>query len=554
MITNNIKTWSIALLGALTAAACADLDTESEGEYMTESQVNETNEAIQSRSDAVVSGMYKIIGTPNLVLAADRADDGGAPTVYLSQDLNGPDMVCINSGYNWFNVSSDYSDRNTTYANLIMRYALFYNQIKAANDIIASYDSTSVDESTVYIIAQARAVRAFDYLSLAPYFQFSYATSKDSLCVPLVTEQTTDYANNPRATVAEVYSLIMSDLDYAVEHLDGFTRTDKIYIDQSVAYGLRARANLYMGNYAEAADDAEQAMAGYSPYTMDELQEPILYDRSAEPGAHAWMWGLDMDATTANRFSYATSGGQLNSFSSDSYTAGVGCYKDINSLLYNVIPSTDVRKQWWVSDKLQSNILNNITWTTSDGKSYTGKDIATLEISNVKVAFNPYTNVKFGMKSGIGASVNDNDYCLMRVEEMILIEAEGLAMSGQEGKAKQVLESFVKTYRNPSYSCPASSSSELQTEVWKQRRIELWGEGFAMSDIMRLRKPVVRFHGTDTGNWPDAYCFNIAPDDGYLLLRIPQRETNANSAIVNNSGGKAPESMQNPDLTDGVTD
>ena len=40
---------------------------------------------------------------------------------------------------------------------------------------------------------------SFDYLCLAPYYQFRYATSKDLPCVPLITEETTNFVNNPRA-------------------------------------------------------------------------------------------------------------------------------------------------------------------------------------------------------------------------------------------------------------------------------------------------------------------------------------------------------------------
>ena len=57
-----------------------------------------------------------------------------------------------------------------------------------------------------------------------------------------------------------------------------------------------------------------------------------------------------------------------------------------------------------------------------------------------------------------------------------------------------------------------NKSSVTVDDVWLQRRIELWGEGFSMADIMRLGKPVVRFQGSDKGNWPDAFCFNIAAD------------------------------------------
>ena len=102
----------------------------------------------------------------------------------------------------------------------------------------------------------------------------------------------------------------------------------------------------------------------------------------------------------------------------------------------------------------------------------------------------------------------------------------------------------------------ADVTSEMSIVDWvrNERFIELWGEGFAMADIMRLNKPVVRFHGTDTENWPDAFCFNVEANDPYLLLRIPQKESNNNSGIENNTGGNKPVSLQNPNLRDGVTD
>ena len=56
---------------------------------------------------------------------------------------------------------------------------------------------------------------------------------------------------------------------------------------------------------------------------------------------------------------------------------------------------------------------------------------------------------------------------------MYLIKAEGEAMSNNPN-AKQTLENFVKTYRNPDYTCTASSAQEMQDEIWLQRRMELW--------------------------------------------------------------------------------
>ncbi len=542
-------------LGLLSLASCTDInDQKPDGEYISGDQKTETVGAIPSRIKADVVGMYHMMAVPSTYFgeAAGRADDGGYFSLALSSDLNAADMVCANSGYNWFSVCSNYSDRTATYANPRMRYGLPYNQIKVANDIIAAMDSTSTDKTVTAYIGQAKACRAFAYMTIAPFFQFRYATSADKACVPIVTEKTTNFSNNPRATVKQVYDLIISDLSDARVRLSNFSRDDKSYVNLAVVDGLLARAYLNMGKYAEAAAAAKNAISetDATPATRADVSKPYFCDANESD----WMWGLLLSASdvSSSAKNEATEGAQLASFSSDGY-APIGCYKRINSLLWNKIPSTDIRKQWWVDGNLKSSLLDGQTWTTGDAV-FNGQDIPAGVITDVKVKFDPYTNVKFGMKSGIGNSVNNNDYPLMRVEEMYLIEAEGLAMSGNLPDAKTILENFVKTYRDPSYTSKATSAQDFQNEVWFQRRIELWGEGFAMSDIMRLGKPVVRIHGTDTGNWPSTFAFNMSPDDPWLIMRFPQKELNNNSGVVDNTGGTQPKSLQNSNLTDGVTD
>ena len=284
-----INKFALFILGALSFASCSDInDIESEGYRITGEQIDDATSVIPSRVEAKIAGMYSSMGTVCAAFPSDtRDDDGGYPTVCLSQDLNGPDMICANNGYNWFSVSSEYSDRYATYANPFARYAIFYNQIKAANDIILSIDPATASETEKYYLGQAKAVRAFDYLCLAPYYQFRYATSKDLPCVPLITEETTNFVNNPRATVGKVYEQIISDLNSAIDLLEGYNRQgDKTRIDQQVAYGLRARAHLYMGMWQEAYNDADKAMEGYTPYTKEEVSKPAFYDISD----HNWMW------------------------------------------------------------------------------------------------------------------------------------------------------------------------------------------------------------------------------------------------------------------------
>lgn len=533
-------------LAGFSFLACSDIDEMvPQGGTLLDTQVQETNVAVPSRVDAQFAGMYTKLGVPGSVWGPDRPDDFGFVMIAFSSDLEAADMVTANNNYNWFSPCMELSSRNGDYANPYVRYAAPYNQIAAANDIIKALPSDTEDPETLYKIAQARAMRAFAYLNLAPYFQKNYQYAPDQPCIPLVTEETTDFTNNPRAAVKDVYAQILKDLEYAIEKLDGYERTDKSRINQEVAYGLRARAYLDMGMYAEAAADAEKAAAAYTPASIEEVSRPFLYSIAE----HNWIWGYDMTLDLAKLDTYATSSAWIRSFSADGYSAGTGTYSRINNLLYNKIPDTDVRKGWWVDENLHSPLLQHVTWG-----GVTGDAVSTLVIPNVKVAFDPLTNVKFGMYT-YGSTTNEEDWCFMRVEEMILIQAECYAkISGQEAKGQQILENFVRTYRDPSYEySEAKTGRDLAHEIWFQRRVELWGEGFANTDTRRLNKPFVRFHDSNS-NMPEAFRFNVAADDPWLLMRFCTSETNTNLGIVNNEGGNQPSPLQNPDLRDGVTD
>lgn len=534
---------AMTLAGA-TLFACSDIDEMvPQGGTLLATQVQETNNAAPSRVEAQFSGMYSKLGEPLAIFGSSgRPDDYGFIMMAFSNDLEAADMVTANNDYNWFSTCMELSSRNPDYANPYVRYASPYNQIAAANDIIKALPADSEEAEVLYKLGQARAMRAFAYLNLAPYFQRNYQIAADEPCVPIVTETTTDFTNNPRASVKDVYTLIVDDLTYAIEKLEGFVRPDKAKIDQQVAYGLRARAYLDMGMWAEAASDAEKAMEGYTPATIEEVSKPFLYDLTE----HNWLWGYDMTIDMASVSTYATSSSWVRSFSGDGYAPATATYSKINNLLYNKIPATDVRKGWWVDENLHSPLLQNVSW---DGA--TGDDVAALFIENVKEPFEPLTNVKFGMYT-YGSTTNEEDWPFMRVEEMILIQAEGYVRGGNEPKGKQILEDFVKTYRDPSYSADAGGRT-LVDEIWFQRRVELWGEGFSNADTRRLNKPFVRFHDSNS-NMPEAFRFNLKADDPHLLMHFCKSETNTNLAIVDNPAGNQPEPGQNADLRDGVTD
>ncbi len=534
---------------AVALTSCEDfLETEYLGSTQDETQVQETVEAKPDRVNAAVAGMYGALKNPYGYFGTSqgRADDLGYMAVALGQDLNSADMTNIVSGYDWFSVANEWSDRNPQYANPMLRYGLFYDIIYATKEVLASVPADTESAELKAIRGQAKAIRAFAYLSLAPYFQRNYADHKADPCIPLIKDDT-DFRNNPRATCEEVYAEILANLDAAIADLEGFKRENKGVIDQQVAYGLRARANLYMENWAAAAADADKALAGARIYSLEEIAaNPQFNDATDE----SWIWGLILPVDVVGN-ALASWPSQIGSFSNNAYVAYAGIYRQINKLLFDKISTTDVRRAWWLDTELYSPYLESMTWIDpNNGTVYAGKDIPAAKMADTKEPMPPYTNVKFCGKAGVGGATNDGDWCMMRAEEMLLIKAEALAKAGDEAAGKAALAELM-AQRNPAWVQTCKTFSD---EVWLQRRIELWGEGFAMADVMRLKKNVVKFHPGAKTNVPEDYQFNISYDDDWILLRFVQSEITRNPAVEQNTGGVPPVAGDGAELLDGVTD
>lgn len=448
--------------------------------------------------------------------------DFGFPALCLFYDQAGQDMVSEQHGYNWLSNQLMFQDRVKTSSYNAFIWRLHYQHIKSANSILKALVSDEEPEGlTANYIGQALASRAFDYLQLVQTYQFTYLGHQEELAVPILTEEMSeeDAMNNPLATVAAVYEQIMNDLDTAIPYLEANPLDgDKAQITAAVAYGLRARANMLMGEYANAATDAAKALelSGATPYSMQEVSVP-----SFNNDANSWIWGSiitsNNDVVQTGIINWPS---HLCSMTGNGYTTGIGMnvvHKRINSALWARIPETDVRKGWWVDENFYSANLDN-----AFGAGYSAP------IANAGT-FATYTNVKFGPQDNILFNTeNSQDWPLMRAEEMLLIQAEALGRSAGVDAGKQVLEGFVKNYRDPAYTCSATDLDSFIDEVWFQRRVELWGEGFSLFDVLRLKKPIIRKGANFSGN----VTFEDLPAESPIFIySIPESEREANKGI-----------------------
>ena len=528
------------VLTGMMMASCADLDTAPKGDIVTEDQKKETVEQNPGMASAAVSAITSSFS----FFKEGKHNDFGYPSVMLFTDSRGIDMVSFYTGYNWFVGGMDLDDYQNTAEENAYIWRDMYNQIYAANAVAKTISPDTEDSEAQYFLAQALGIRAFDYFILAQLYQYTYEGNTDAPCVPLILDSNADeVASNgaKRATVGEIYTQIMDDLNSAVDLLTKTKeeRADKRYLNLGVALGLRARVELVMQNWEAAAADAQKAIdcSGATPLSIEEASAPGFNSLTAKN----WMWGIYIDETdrvvTTGICNWPSHMGSL----CYGY-ASVGAWRKINVDLYNCINSTDARKGWWLNANATSANL------TSAQQKYLANEVKAPAYTQVKFA--PY-------QDEIGTSTNANDIPLMRVEEMYYILAEAQAMGGNPAQGLATLTNFTTSYRDPGYTVAASTAESVQEAVWMQRRIELWGEGLSYYDLMRLRKGIDRRNS----GIESAYQFVIrdtkeaerqaieavlarrggteGTDIARLIFRIPNSEIESNSMLEEKDNNQA---------------
>ncbi len=151
-----------------------------------------------------------------------------------------------------------------------------YNQIYMPNLIIEYLqdpDITGDDQLRAQLIAEGKVHRAMARFALVNLYskQYNSATAATDLGIPLkLTTATGPDAKNPRATVQEVYDVILKDL---TEALDSEELADKApaginwRASKAGAYATLAKVYLQMGDYTNALTAADNCLGIYNTLT-----------------------------------------------------------------------------------------------------------------------------------------------------------------------------------------------------------------------------------------------------------------------------------------------
>mgnify|MGYP005935764077 FL=1 len=365
--------------------------------------------------------------------------NSGYRGLQCQDDMMADDVVSrpaygFNSSYQFNDIAIPNNTR-TSFA-----WYLMYKTIDNCNTALAIQGDT---EALRQAQGQALALRAFCYLHLAQHYQFTYLKDPAAPCVPIYTEPTTDdTAPKGKSTVAQVYRRVFDDLALAKDYLKNYTRKgdgQKFKPDVNVVNGLLARAYLLTGQWEEAAKAAAAARQGYSLMTTAAEYEGFNNISNKE-----WIWGhpqtLAQSSASYNfYFLDATHVGAYSSFMADPHFRDTFSDGDIRLELF----------QWM-------------------REGYLGYK-------------------KFHMRADDTA-----DIVLMRASEMLLVEAEALARDGFPEKAVVPLNELRHARGLGDYDLTGKSQQDVIDEILMERRRELWGEGFGITDILRTQQSVKR--------------------------------------------------------------
>lgn len=470
---------AISLTG-LNSCSSDFLDTE-DTKYLGE---EEAANAAASNPDIFLNGIWS-----QMVAYENDHTAFGFLSWLMYTQVMGEDMAHENGQTNFlFDYQLDYREAQWVRTGTI--WSGFYSLIDKANSIISLYPDGGSTINEKGLLGQAYAIRGMAYTYLIQIYQDyldeSGSIRNDAAGVPIIynaadgkTEAEKEAAKG-RNTVGLIFEEIEKDLNNAVELLGtGYERPSKNYIDVHVANGLLARYYLLTQQWQKAADAANAARQGFPI-----MNSADLFDGFNDINNQEWMWGFKH--TTETQTAYASFFSWMDSTGSG-YGALWGAVT-IDKKLYDQIPTTDYRKGLFVDPESNSNLA-------------------------------PYANVKFITKNSWLS-----DYLYMRAAEMVLIEAEAYAHLNQNGKAADVLKELMKNRQSD-----WNVASVTVEDVYLQRRIELWGEGFTFFDLKRLNKGIDRNY--EGNNYPAGWKLTVPAHDVRWTYQIPLREIQENSNI-----------------------
>ena len=388
-----------------------------------------------------------------------------------------------------------------------------YDLINDANLLINAIPDGVLDDATRdQFRGEAFMLRAFAYHHLVRTFGYEPGVTPSTgagagfnLGVIIRTTPTLDASDasfRPRATVQQVYDLIISDLQQSISLLSQGDAGDRTFATVAAAEALMARVHLYARNYEEADQFATDALNSTTARLAQPEEVATMFDETT---------GLNPEPILL--------------ITTDPNTESIGVNNAVSAYTSQqwgaMIPTQDLMNLY--SEKDARLALYRPCFNELEGEPFSNC-IAThpaieggsegLEIAKWAAELNQFAD----------------NYPHFRVSEMLLIQAEARLNTG--GDALSPLNTL-----RAARGLEPLGSIDLE-EILNERRRELVAEGHRFFDLKRLGRTIRKAPETVGGNTQD-----VPFSDFRVLDNIPDAEVSlsqanapADSVLIQNPG------------------
>lgn len=362
-----------------------------------------------------------------------------ASELSIYADLIGPDSYQpSSSGQNASRIAQFAMTPNDTYN----AYFYLYTAIASVNSAIDKGNQLADSEGAAPYIAELYAMRGLFHFHLAVLFAPIPTSGSDNTMGIILADKVFDIGYiGERAGIYDTYDFIIGDLTLAME--SGLSKERQTgHMNYWAALGIRARANLYSGRYADALEDCKEII-GFSPYSLYGIDE---YEKvwSQQGSSEMLMEYLQTDTYNAQRLSPGY------------YTSPKGY------------------SEYGVSQDFY-------TWICSDPGDVRSRMVADLSVRPEGASdYNPgYYPMKYPGNAGASVPLYVNNIKVLRLSEIYLIAAEAALHTG-ENPARYI--DALRENRIENYAAGGAVSLE---DILNERRKELFAEGQIAFDFWR---------------------------------------------------------------------
>ena len=419
----------------------------------------------------------------------------------------------------------------TTNGEVGRRWEILYRLINRCNDVIYYAPNAVGDKDKLARYAnEAKALRAFGYYCLVTTFGE----------VPLVTipMQPTEILKVPRASIENVYSLIIADLTdaSALPAKSAYGADDAYRVTRGFAKTMLAKTYMFRNDFTSAEKVLHEIVEVDKDYTL-------LSD-------YGMNWRPEYENSTESVFEIANkvydktiaTGTNVPHFFTSRRVSGYQGYG------FHV-PTQDLYTAFDADDP-------RITYVfTQTGDRYKGD---TEEQDNTESS-SGYQDYKMTVptveKQGFDVWMISYNIRLIRYSDVLLMYAETLNENGKSGLALPYLNEVRGRARNTAAMDPRrdkqkyipattansllniteTNKDNLREIIWHERRCELAMEGWRRDDLMRQKRfgTVMRAYASKY-NTSKGANFN---DERDYLLPVPQGERDKSNDILSQNPG-----------------